>query len=157
MKYHLKIVYYKYWWNNVIHDAENLDFVMLMYNMLEYSSDFSHMTDGLWFMVYWSGFEIKFFVRPVIFSADVNHIAVYLLQLRVLMVQKVLCLVKLLPESFLILAIKKYLICWKLTFSQLFNLIFFSENTTTDYHLISNTINSKQNKARIFINSIKHL
>ena len=33
----------------IIGDAENLNLVMLMYNLLEYSSIYSDMTDSLWF------------------------------------------------------------------------------------------------------------
>ena len=35
-----------------IYDAENLDLIMLIYNLLEYSSNFYPTTDGLWFMDY---------------------------------------------------------------------------------------------------------
>ena len=32
-----------------INDAEDLDLVMLMYNLPEYTSNFSDLTDSLWF------------------------------------------------------------------------------------------------------------
>ena len=34
-----------------IDDAEDLDLVLPMYNLLEYSSNYSDSTDGLWFCI----------------------------------------------------------------------------------------------------------
>ena len=66
----------------------------------------------------------KFFLFDQSFLLRLNHIAVHLLQLRVLLVQYVPCFVHLSLEAFPISAIRKCLICRKSTFSHLFYSIF---------------------------------
>ena len=48
-----------------INDVEDLDLIMSMYNLLEYSSNYSHMTDSLWF---YSKYE------AASFNADIGKI-----------------------------------------------------------------------------------
>ena len=42
-------MYHKNWWNNNRYDAEDLDLVVSIYNLLEYNSNYSDATDNLWF------------------------------------------------------------------------------------------------------------
>ena len=67
---------------------------------------------------------IRFFCLASRFLCWRNHIAVHLLQLRVVPVQYVPCFVHLSLEAFPISAIRKCLICRKSTFSHLFYSIF---------------------------------
>ena len=47
-----------------MYDAENLDLVMSMYNLLEYSSNYSDMTGSLWF---------SFKHEAIDFNADIGN------------------------------------------------------------------------------------
>ena len=77
--------------------------------MLEWSTHFLSIA--------YTDVKIRIFVWLVIFDADTNQIAGYLLQLNVLVVVLLLsCFAQLSPEAFSILAIKKCLIFRKITF-----------------------------------------
>ena len=86
------------------------------------------------------------------FGADTSHIAVHLLQLRVLMVHLLPCFFQLLLEAFPIsAAVKKCLICKKVNF---YSIISFNIFLWKYHHALSScsqhTWNPKQNKVDVF-------
>ena len=102
-----------------------------------------------------SGVEISFFCLTGHFCCWRNHIAVHLLQLRVLLVQYVPCFVHLSLEAFPISAVRKCLICRKSTFSLvLFN--FFFENTVMHCLLVPNTLKI-QISLRLTLSQSQHI
>ena len=82
---------------------------------------------------------IRFFCLASHFLCWRNHIAVHLLQLRVVPVQYAPCFVHLSLEAFPISAIRKCLICRKSTFSHLFYSMLFFENTVMHCLVVPST------------------
>ena len=92
---------------------------------------------------------IRFFCLASRFLCWRNHIAVHLLQLRVVPVQYVPCFVHLSLEAFPISAIRKCLICRKSTFSHLFYSIFSFEIPSCIAFLLPAPLKSNEIKVDI--------
>ena len=121
-----------------------------------FSSSLINTKNKFWVVPHLLHMCVIFFVWPLIFGAHKNHIAVHLLQLMVLVVQKVPYLIQLLLEAFPISGIKKCLIYRKSTFSHLFYLKFFSEKTVIHCDLVPNTLEIQSRTRLTFLQS-QHL